>query len=67
MKQQVLFSSKDKSKKIKCHLLQILFGALTVIVIVSSRTNDDTELIQRHRRRTKAQTVLRIEAFASTD
>ena len=27
MKHQALFSSKDKSKKIKCHLLQILYGA----------------------------------------
>ena len=31
MKNQALFSSKDKSKKLKC-LLQFLFGALTVYV-----------------------------------
>ena len=30
MKNQVLFSSKDKSKKLKCHLLQFLFGTLRV-------------------------------------
>ena len=30
MKNQALFSSKDKSKKIKCHLLQFLFGSLRV-------------------------------------
>ena len=30
MKNQALFSSKDKSKKIKCRLLQFLFGALKV-------------------------------------
>ena len=30
MKNQALFSSKDKSKKIKCCLLQFLFGALRV-------------------------------------
>ena len=30
MKNQALFSSKDKSKKIKCRLLQFLFGALRV-------------------------------------
>ena len=30
MKYQAFFSSKDKSKKIKCRLLQILFGALRV-------------------------------------
>ena len=28
LKHQALFSSKDKSKKLKCHLLQFLFGAL---------------------------------------
>ena len=33
MKNQVLFSSKDKSKKLKCRLLQFLFGALRVNVI----------------------------------
>ena len=30
MKTQALFSSKDKSKKLKCRLLQFLFGALRV-------------------------------------
>ena len=30
MKNQALFSSKDKSKKLKCGLLQCLFGALRV-------------------------------------
>ena len=30
MKNQALFSSKDKSKKLKCHLLQFLFGLLRV-------------------------------------
>ena len=30
MKNQALFSSKDKSKKIKYRLLQFLFGALRV-------------------------------------
>ena len=30
MKYQALFSSKDKSKKLKCRLLQFLFGALRV-------------------------------------
>ena len=33
MKNQALFSSKDKSKKLKCHLLQYLFGALRVKII----------------------------------
>ena len=30
MKNQALLSSTDKSKKLKCHLLQFLFGALRV-------------------------------------
>ena len=30
MKKQSLFSSKDKGKKLKCRLLQFLFGALRV-------------------------------------
>ena len=30
MKIQALFSLKDKSKKLKCRLLQFLFGALRV-------------------------------------
>ena len=30
LKHQALFSSKDKSKKLKCHLLQFLFGSLRV-------------------------------------
>ena len=30
MKNQALFSSKDKIKKIKCRLLHFLFGALRV-------------------------------------
>ena len=32
MKNQALFPSKDKSKKLKCLLLQFLFGALRVKV-----------------------------------
>ena len=35
MKHQVLFSSKDISKKLKCHLPHFLFGALRVKVISS--------------------------------
>ena len=36
MKNQALFSSKDKSKKLKCCLLQFLFGALRVIIVLDS-------------------------------
>ena len=34
MKNQALFSSKDKSKKLKCRLLQFLFGALRVNIFI---------------------------------
>ena len=34
MKNQALFSLKDKSKKLKCRLLQFLFGALRVKNII---------------------------------
>ena len=34
MKNQALFSSKDKSKNLKCRLLQFLFGALRVNNII---------------------------------
>ena len=34
-KNQALFSSKDRSKKLRCRLLQFLFGALRVIANVS--------------------------------
>ena len=36
MKNQALFSSKDKSKKFKCRLLQFLFGALRVNMYITS-------------------------------
>ena len=36
MKNQALFSSKDKSEKLKCRLLQFLFGALRVNTAVGS-------------------------------
>ena len=34
MKNQTLFSSKDKSKKLKCRLLQFLLGTLIVVVVL---------------------------------
>ena len=34
MKNQELFSSKDKTKKLKCRLLQFLFGALRIIALL---------------------------------
>ena len=37
MKNQALFSLKDKDKKLKCRLLQFLFGALRVKVFCDLR------------------------------
>ena len=36
MKNQALFSLKDKTKKLKCRLLQFLFDALRVNVTIST-------------------------------
>ena len=46
LKNQVLFSSKDKSEKLKCRLLQFLFGALRVYIMVwlLIRTAIDSDL-----------------------
>ena len=38
MENQALFSSKDKSKKLKCRLLQFLFGAIRVNLILQCAT-----------------------------
>ena len=37
MKNQALFSSKEKSKKLKCRLLQFLFSALKVIEVLEDQ------------------------------
>ena len=37
MKNQALFSSKDISKKLKCRLLQFLFGALRVKIFPTKK------------------------------
>ena len=44
IKHQALFSSKDESKKLKCRLLQFLFGALGVknYVVVDKPTHRDS-------------------------
>ena len=39
LKNQALFSSKDKSKNLKCRLLQCLFGALRVNSGIASMTS----------------------------
>ena len=38
MKNQAVYSWKDKSKKLKCHLLQFLFGALRVKINTNFHT-----------------------------
>ena len=40
MKNQALFSSKDKRKKLKCCQLQFLFGALRVYCFTGDSTSD---------------------------
>ena len=40
MKNQAIFSSKDKSKKLKCHLLQFFLGALTNLRVKKGLFND---------------------------
>ena len=37
MKNQALFPSKVRSKKLKCHLLHFLFGALRVNITLESQ------------------------------
>ena len=44
MKHKAFFSSKDKSKKIKCRLLQFLFGALRVKIDTLSEGSAALEL-----------------------
>ena len=46
MKNQAYFSSKDKSKKLKCRLLQFLFGALRVKIFHKSARESVTKMKQ---------------------
>ena len=46
MKNQALFSSKDRSKNLKCRLLQLLFGALSVNVFTIFSINN--EIIKKY-------------------
>ena len=57
MENQALFSSKDKSEKLKCRLLQLLFGALKVKIrlFVFQQTIGKTELYIQHERATESQ------------
>ena len=41
MKNEVLLSAKDKSKKLICHLLQFLFGTLRVKALKVCELNND--------------------------
>ena len=43
MKNQALFSSKDKSKKLKCRLLQFFFGALRINKVLLEMSIDGTQ------------------------
>ena len=46
MKNQALFSAKDKSKKLKCCLLQYLFGALRVKMEMNRNFKETLDKIQ---------------------
>ena len=48
MKNQALFSLKDKSKKLKCRLLQFLFGALRVNAAANDINKDTRKVICEH-------------------
>ena len=58
MKNQALFSLKDKSKKLKCRLLQFLFGTLRLKEIVCSSRSHLFPLILLHSERPKLHTIL---------
>ena len=45
MENQALFSSKDKSKKLKCRLLQILFDALRINIKKKAESAVHKEMI----------------------
>ena len=47
-KNQALFSSKDKSKKLKCHLLQFLFGAFRVNSFSEVFTTTGSHIFSMH-------------------
>ena len=46
MENQALFSSKDKSEKLKCRLLQFLFGALRVNLSLAPNKQVDNNYIR---------------------
>ena len=50
MKIQALFSLKDKSNKLKCRLLQFLFGALSVnMILLPTETKYDRSLCRKQK------------------
>ena len=49
MNNQAIFSSKDKSKKLKCRLLQFLFGALKVKCFTTLLPNTLTYFVEKKR------------------
>ena len=53
MKNQALFSSKDKSKKLKCRLLQFLFGPLRVKYICVSQLSHAQKLTKLKKKNSK--------------
>ena len=74
MKNQALFSSKDKSKKLKCCLLQFLFGDLRVetnvlfliCLIVESQYSITVKILKFGTPQTIAISVLKLVKFDVT-
>ena len=63
MKNQALFTLKDKSKKLKCRLLQFLFGTLRVKQIhVYEAVLPQKQILSFERRPSFGRTVLSREA-----
>ena len=63
MKNQALFSAKDKSKKLKCHLLQFLYGPLRVKFAIHIKSSAVQKLIIFFRQ--KIAVLLHHNAFAN--
>ena len=65
MKNQALFSSKDKVKKLKCRLLQFLFGALQVknsFYFTFIQTQSDSPVIASYTQRSTFASVKKLES-----
>ena len=63
MKNQALFSSNDKSKKLKYRLLQFLFGALRLKMKTAENPKTRNGLVQTKRMDNKSTDQNRVDIF----